>query len=409
MVAILEKYRKQLTVLWLLVAIGFIFIKGILPGWQEVRSDFSNYYASAKLIAEGENISDFYDNVWFSESAIVIGEKQGAKFAPFPPATAFLYLPLTAFSPLKAKQAWLVINLFLIFVIVLKSIDLLGKNAMNSALVFSLFLIPIASNIRLGQAYLLFTLFILFYLESSLKNQRFFGGSLLGFATALKYFPGVFLVAILPKTNKRILFGFVVGFGLISALPLLFFGWAPYQVFFGELFSHLNGNISGQGQFSYTFQSIDSLLANLFIYDAVFNPNSPFNLPELKPILKIIFWLTILFFTVKAIKKGIYKAKEITIGLVVFAATLLIPASATYHLLLVFPAIVLLINKLESNKEMLALLALTFITCNLLPHHIPHLSNHFVDTLVHFPRFYGLFGLFIYLLILQNRHLRLNE
>lgn len=395
---------RILTFLWLAFCLVFIELKGIQPSLEDRPSDFSNYLASSKLMLQGEELADFYDNDWFNKNAKEVGEKHGAKFSPFPPATAFLYLPLAVFSSDAAKALWLICNLGFIVLLVYQSNKLIEGNLLKTALIFSLFFIPIAANIRLGQAYLLFALVLIFYFKQLKSGQYTFAGSLLGFAAAIKYFPAVYLVASFSKLNRKMVLAFFAVAGIVSLLPVLFFGLSPYQVFAGELFRHLNGNLSGQGQFSFTFQSIDALLANLFIHDALHNPDALYYFPVLKTGLKLLFAGTLVLITAAVHVTFKSAPKGFKIASAVIAGSLIIPASATYHLLLIFPALLLVFAELKSKRGINLLVVLTLITCSVLPHHIPQVGNHVVNTLLHFPRLYGLLALYIYVVVLQWRY-----
>ena len=406
-------WKNILASTWIIAVVAVVFVKGIIPGWQEGRSDFSNYYASAVLLSNGESISDFYDNDWFSEKAIDVGEMGGAKFAPFPPTTAFLYLPLVVLNPPQAKRAWLICNLLFLVILAFQLKAICNLTWFELIFILGLFCIPIASNIKLGQSYLLFTVFITSFIKGSIKGKQLLGPSLLGFAASLKYFPLVYLVYGLPAINKKHLFIFSIVVISSLILPVFLFGISPYQAFFGEFWNHLNGNLSGQGQFSVTFQSIDVLLANLFIYDLEQNPMVWIDAPYLKAVIKIVFALVIIFFSAQSLKTGVKKTKELSLGILVIGASLLIPASATYHFLFLIPALLLALAWLKdheiSKKIITGVIVLVFFICNLLAHNIPGIQSYYVlNVLVHFPRLFGLLMLFILLIVVQKRYLREN-
>ena len=96
--------------IWLVLVVGYICLKGGIEGWNNTATDFNNYYVSSVLFMEGEPIDNYYDNEWFAEQAREMGIKKGAKFAPFPPLTPFLYAPLSGFDQLTAKRIWLIFN-----------------------------------------------------------------------------------------------------------------------------------------------------------------------------------------------------------------------------------------------------------------------------------------------------------
>lgn len=406
---------RILILIWILACIIFIGVKGVHSGWQDGPSDFLNYYSSASLLKQGESIGQFYDNEWFTEKSVEIGIKEGAKFSPFPPATAFLYLPLTVFPPLQAKRVWLGCNVILLGLLLFQMKRISALSYLEVGMLLSLFSLPIASNIRLGQSYLLFTASILSFL-GSLKNgtKSFWGGGALGIAASLKYFPLIYLLYALPRREKRLMIGFVVGVIVILLLPVFTDGVVAYTAFLNEFWNHANGDLSGQGQFSYTFQSIDALLANFFIYDEQLNPNPLFNAPVVKNLIKLLFAMIVIFFTVKTDQFGKNKGNDLTHSIGVIAAMLLIPAGASYHLLLLIPSVLLLISflrkKQDTHKYIVMVGGLIFFTCTILPHHIPNFgSNDLLNAIIHFPRLYGLVTLFICLIIIQKRYLRVED
>jgi len=99
----------------LLASLILLFIiKGLIPAWQDIHSDFPNYYTSSRLLIEGEDISKIYDSDWFQKKAEEYGMGQHSRFSPFPPATAFLMLPIAWLEPLSAKRIWTALNLLVL-------------------------------------------------------------------------------------------------------------------------------------------------------------------------------------------------------------------------------------------------------------------------------------------------------
>ena len=336
----LKQHKKILLSLWFTGALLFVWMKGVLPAWEDQRSDFSNYYTSAVLLTKGEPISKYYNNGWFNEKAAEVGLTEGAKFAPFPPITAYLYLPLTVFSALQAKRVVLAVNLLLLVVLVFQLKNFTLYKYWEVGVLLSLFLTPIASNVRLGQSYLLICSLIFVVLTAIKKNKNSVAGVVLGFLAVLKYFPIVYLIYAFPKVNKKLLWGLFIAVLACVFVPIFTNDMTVYSTFANELFQHVNGDISGQGQFSFNFQSIDALLANLFIYDAQWNTNVLVDFPLLKTALKTLFAALISYSSVKMFLRSTEKTNLFSYGGIVIGAALLIPASATYHLLLLLPAFI---------------------------------------------------------------------
>ena len=124
----------------------------------------------------------------------------------------------------------------------------------------------------------------------------------------------------------------------------------------------------------------------------------------LKPILKVAFIVAVVFFTAKSYGKINFKNKDLSAGIVVIGASLLIPAGATYHLLLLLPAVILVIKSFENESKKILAMLLVALICNLMPHHIPMIeTSHVLNTLIHFPRLYALLILFILIFILNKK------
>ncbi|MBD80614.1 MAG: hypothetical protein CL840_16990 [Crocinitomicaceae bacterium] len=409
------KVKYVFLLLWLLLCFTFITIKGIIPGWQEGRSDFSNYYASSVLISRSITDFSFYNDSEFNQKAIENGVEHGAKFTPFPPVTSYLMLPLSGFTELTAKRIWMMLNVLFLALLVVLLKRLIQFSWLNTLLLTSLFCIPLASNFRLGQTYLMFTTMLLVAMLI-LKEGRWKGaGALIGLAVALKYFPLVYLLYGNRKTMiKTSLMAFLVGL-LLWVSPVIFQGVGIYQDFFQHLSEHLQGNIQGQGQHSFNYQSMDALLANLFVADSNFNAAPVINLPGLKPIFKAGFVLGILAIiaVLWSRKKSDHEHSFVLPSIVILGLSALLPVTATYHFLFLIPPVSILLLwiriRFGEGNLLLAMAILAVLTFNLLPHHIPTIpGSKVINTLVHFPRLYGLIGLFLTFSLLFYRTSKSN-
>ncbi len=81
-----------------------------------MHSDFANYYVSAKMVLEKDSLDRLYDNEWFQQKIVTHGINTLGKFAPFPPVTAWMMLPLANFNPITAQRIFLSINLIFLIV-----------------------------------------------------------------------------------------------------------------------------------------------------------------------------------------------------------------------------------------------------------------------------------------------------
>lgn len=388
------------------LASAFLVFKGIIPGWQDSPADFNNYFVASQLVVEGESIHQFYNNDWFSNKAKNMGIKSGAKFAPFPPPTAYILIPLTPFNPLTAKRIWLIINCLLLLLIVRKTKIYLQKSVTNTIIFVCLFAVPIANCINFGQIYLLLALLTTNIVLSHSKQTKFISSAIiLGLGTAIKYVPILFAVYFYKHRSKAKLWFLILGIILVVFGSIFLTDQLAYKYFVQTFSSHLNGNLSGQGKYAVGFQSLDSLLNNLFVSDSILNPNPFIDSSILKPIIKFLVVLTIgtlLFFL---LKKSNYKLNPILISIGMIGSFLLLPATASYHFLLLFLPILLINKWLLSFKTLhLIFCSLIFVVFIIQFHHIPEfVFSPTFNLLMHYPRFWCLLFVFLTLTLIYSK------
>ncbi len=399
--------------LWISIAMALIIFKGVVNGWNTTTGDFNNYYVSAKLLSQGASIHQFYDNDWFKGEAESMGIPKGAKFSPFPPVTAYVYLPLTIFKPLMAKRIWLILNVLMLVILPFRIRKITGWSLERAIFFLSLFTFPLASCINLGQLYL-FIGFLLMELfgQDYMANRTKLIGFLMGIVTALKYLPIIFLGYLLKHKKRMSILAYTFLGIAVPTLLVYFLDQAAYEAFFQHFSSHIQGNVPGQGKYAVAFQSIDSLLNNLFVYDSLKNPIPIVNQPILKPLIKYLFIGIILGCMGVVYKKNHYQLTPVIVSIGIIGVFVLIPASASYHFLLLLWPILYLFKWLISVKSMQALIivsALIFITLTIRPDHIPDFSQlPTINLLLHYPRFWGLLCVFLFLSYYHIKSMKKN-
>ena len=136
----------------LMILLAFFHLKaGVFPGWEKIQDDFPNYYVSAKLLSEHQDLSALYQNELFNEKVIAYGLSPVGQFALYAPPNALILLPLAAFTPITAKRIWLSFNVLLIFVcgFLIKQITRWSWVSSFNALMISGF--ALANDLFLGQ------------------------------------------------------------------------------------------------------------------------------------------------------------------------------------------------------------------------------------------------------------------
>ena len=101
---------------FLAAAVGLLAFRLILmylvPGWNNIASDFPNYYTAAWIVSEGRPTIDLYDPVSFDRERPRSGiSGETALFNYFTPFSALTMLPVARFDPITAKRIWIVVSL----------------------------------------------------------------------------------------------------------------------------------------------------------------------------------------------------------------------------------------------------------------------------------------------------------
>lgn len=388
-----------------MVWIAIVYTKGILPGWQDGRSDFSNYYAASRLLTKGDSISSFYNNEVFFKRSIDVGVAHGAKFSPFTPFTAYLFLPLTPFSELTAKRIWLIFNVLQLVILGLILKKRLHLSNQKMVFIGFIFLTPLLSNLRLGQVYLCFTLIsAILVLDYRKSNKPWFEVGMTSMA-AVKIFPIAFLLyRIKDKSLTRLIGLGTITLILLSAALVSHQGFEALTMYSSVFLNHLNGALSGQQLHSFYYQSMDSLLHYWFVFDAVHNPSPILDAPVLKSAFKWAYVLVILGLVSYLVYHSKPRYDDSAVSIAIFGLSLVFPATATYHyLLLVLPVSFLVFNEKFTSKNFrwLAFLSIA-VSLNLSPFHIFNFNAYPpINAFAHHPRLLGLITAFIMLFVTE--------
>lgn len=402
--------KLALLAAWLifLAFAAIVLWKGVWPSLQNTRGDFANYYTAARLLAEGKPLQNAYrDFVWFQKQIDRYGlEQQLGGFIPHPPPTALVMLPLTPFKPLVAKRTWIVFNLALAISCIVLFARITTMPWLPVAIIFLGTGFGLINNFLFGQMYLLLlaTLAGGIYLQQ--RGHAITAGVMLGLMLTMKYVGAFFLIYYAWKKEWRVVLA-----GLCTSLAVVLFaiwleGFEIFQVFFTEVLPrHLQGEI--QDPFAIQFQSWNSMLRRMFVYNASLNPQPPFSSEILFIILKnLIPWLWLAGFVwiyhvtkfddeippVRGVRGVLFRIETTTppcppqggnlpqgarqqylfeIGMIPLAILLISPGSATYHFLLLSLSTVCFSKILwERNKKLCALfLSGLFLVINL-PHYL---------------------------------------
>ncbi len=367
------KRVAEYLVLALLVI--FLITKGMAPAWKVVHSDFANYYVSAKLVTSGESLDKLYDNLWFQERIKDQGINTPGKFSPFPPVTAWIMLPLTSFDALTAQRIFLFINLGFLFLGIILLQKITSWKITECGILVLGGGLSIINNFAFGQVYWIMTAFTLLAIILAKGKYFWIAGLIFGFFISLKYFPvvfvgGYFLIAFVEKkpasvsefisnNNIKIVIWSVITLLAIFAAEYLFFGSEIVNEFFQSVFlPHLDGTLTGQGLYSFHYQSWDNLFRNLFIVNAEFNPSPFIDWPEGKTVIKLIVmtilvgWMLYVLYRYKASEVNVRRAVYLSVP--AFYALTILPITATYHFALLLVPLSIIIGEKLLEKRLMA-------------------------------------------------------
>ena len=312
---------------------------GLIPAWSEVHSDFPNYYVASRLLVEGRSIERIYDDPWFAEQIEYYGIDEAGKFSSFPLATAFVMLPLAGFEPLTAKRLWTLCNVGFLMLNLWLLTRLTGWTKLRCANLLLLCGMGLTNNFRLGQFYLVLTLTVLGAFELYRRNHRGWAGAVLALGIAVKYFPVVYLAGFVLFRQWRTVLCCGLALVGIACLEIGVFGWDLYRHFlFGIFMPHLDGVLQNQTPFSPHLQSWNSFFRLLFVYHEAYNPQPYFNWALGYGLGK--WTVTLLCASLGVL--GFCRLRHLpqacrfplTMALLAMTALALLPASATYHFLL---------------------------------------------------------------------------
>lgn len=362
------RQRSFLLSLLLVALSAFVVSRGVLPAWEHVGTDFPNYYTAARLVLEGERIGRFYDATWFAAQAQRYGLPAFTRFSPFPPATAFVMLPVAWLAPLDALRAWTVLNLALLVLAVAMLVRITGRPWRWNALLLMAAGAGLANNFRNGQFYVVL-LVILLGGYRAMKTGRAAGGAAgLGLGIAVKYYPLAYLA--IAATRKQ---WAIVATALLSAVLLTLACvpiWGDEGIPIAMVIDHLGGTINGQSPYAVAFQSWTPLLRRLFVFDPVENPSPPFASLAVFEICRASvpgFAMAVLAWTWRRTRTlaDPLPLRAAMVGIVTLWA---LPLGATYHfVMLVLPVALLLAPESRWSAAQRAVLAL-HITIGFMPY-----------------------------------------
>lgn len=345
-------FPNRVVALLLMAALAAnVIVRGIAPASTRITSDFPNYFTAAKIVvADRGNVERLYDIAWFQEQMLhyQVGTSEG-RFSPFPPPTALLLVPLTPLTPLNALRVLTGVSVLCLIGSIVLLARVLAWSALDAAVLVLLSGNAILGGLRLGQLYILVSASCILGYYAYLRNRPMLAGACFGAFTPIKYFPVLFLVYLAFRKQWRVVVGGVVTILVSVLVSVAVLGWRIHEQFLtSELGNHLVANLNVHDPFTARFQSFDTLYRHLFIYDASRNPVPLIIAPVLFGVVRLITKAGILLAAIATLirqtRVGGATATAASIGLLGIVTLLLAPATATYHLVLLWLPVGLLVD-----------------------------------------------------------------
>jgi Glycosyltransferase family 87 len=343
---------KRPVALLLFVALAFVLAsRGMVPAMSKIDSDFPNYFTAAKIVADGGDVERLYDDSWFQGQMrrYQIGKPAAGKFAPFPPPTALLLVPLTQLEPLSALRVMTGVSTLCLVCSIILLARILSWSFVDSAVFVFLSGNAVLGALRLGQPYILVSTSCVLGYYAYLMGRPALAGMCFGLFSPIKYFPVVILIYFAFRKEWKLVLGGAAAILVVTSVSVGVLGWKIHEDFLSSVLgNHLIANLSMQDPFTASFQSFDTLFRRLFIFDAMSNPEPLIALPHLQGIsvlfTKASIFLVAIATLVRLARSDVGTVTAPSIGLLGIVTLLLAPATATYHFVLLWLPVGLLIN-----------------------------------------------------------------
>ena len=386
--------------------LAWMILRGVLPAFTAITDDFPEYFTSATMARNGQDMARLYDGAWFREQTrhyLVGPGTNPGEFRPYPPPTALLLMPLTGFKPLTALRIVTVASLSCL----IGSMFLLSKMFAWDLLDSALFVFAsgwgLQTGLRFGHPYILISTFCLLGYYLYLKRRPWLAGLCLGIFVPIKYYPLAVLAAFAWHRQWRVVMGGAAAIAAVTLVSIGVLGWQVHREFFAEvLWDHLAGHVEPGPRFIAVFQSFDTLFDRLLILDPVRNPHPVLDAPRLRIVAvlttKSLLVLAAFAALLKSAQGATARVLAPAVGILGILALLIAPGSGTYAYVLLWLPVALLIDYFLSKRARVTtyLILCTYALIGFIPYgHMFPFEGRGALTALAFPRLFLMLALFV--------------
>lgn len=401
-----EHVRLAGKVLLVAGLVGYLILKSLVPALTGITSDFPEYFTSAKSVRDGQDAVKLYDGDWFREQTRRYGvgpPENPGEFAPYPPPTALLLMPLTGFQPLTALRIVTALNVVWIICSMLLLSRIFAWRLIDSALFILLSGWALHTGLRFGHPYILTSTFCLLGYYFYLQRRPWLAGLCVGVFVPIKYHPLTVLAGFALHRQWRVVLGGGIAITAMVLLSIGVLGWKVHQIFLLDvLLNHFTRHLTAAPSFTAVFQSFDTLFSRLFLFDPVRNPH-PWLVAPLARTVAVISTKGLLVLAAAAalIKLGRGSASSLlapAIGILGMLALLIAPGTGTYAFVLLWLPVALLIDYFlsEGARVTAYLILCTYVLIGFIPYgHTFPFEGRGALTVLAYPRLFLLLTMFV--------------
>jgi hypothetical protein len=389
--------------------VALVCARGILPALRGIENDFPSYFTAARIVADGGDASRLYDNAWFREQARYYGmedARNAAKFAPFPPPTALLLLPLAPLAPLTALRVVVAVSVLSLIMAIFLLARSLSWDLLDAALFVLASGLGILSGLRYGQPYIVISMFCLLGYYLYLTGRPWLAGLALGVFVPIKYFPIVVTAGLALRREWKVVLGTFIAIADVALLSIGVLGWPVHRTFLDSVLgNHLTGHLSlhqNTVPFTAVYQSFDTLIDRLFVFDPTWNPQPLLDAPGVRIIALVLIKSAVVVAgaatVVGLVRREAAAAAAPAIGILGIVILLIAPATATYTFVLLWLPVALLVEYFLTRHESLAayLVLATYVLIGFIPYgHTEVFEGRGGLNVLAFPRLFLMLAMFI--------------
>jgi hypothetical protein len=360
-----DKAVRVARLITCIASIAFLLLP-FRTAWNNLATDFPNYYTAARLVRQGEALRNYYDWTWFARQMNYAGVDHLGAYTPQTPLTMLPMIVLSELPPLTAKRSWLVINIALLLMVV-KMLALIANIQWEY---IALLLIcgwhSIETNFLDGQYYI-FLLFLMTLIAWSLNRKQDRGGGFLsGIAFVLKLYSGPFLLYFLAKRKWAAAGAMLVAMGIGTAVAVALFGWTDVSYWATHVFPRTleGGSID---PYNPGVPSLSTLLRRLFVFEPGLNSSPVVEAPWLFFFARTAVQLSILAVTALGVAFSRKSETLRDLAWFVIASVLLSTSTASYTFVLLIAPIVWLLPGASSAKAVYLGVSYILLNANVRP------------------------------------------